>query len=281
MRLAPVPDERALLLELDDDEPGGPVRALVVAELHLGVETKLHRAGAHVRSGTEALAARILDLATRTGASRLVVAGDLKETIPLTTHQERRDVPRFLAQVSSRLDVHVVLGNHDAGLEALVPKHLGIVVHEAGGLRIGGGRDAGGVGVFHGHAWPARDLLRAEELVAAHTHPAVALVDPLGHAHVEPCWVRAPVDPDAVLAHYGELPEPLPRAVTLVPPFNPLLAGAAVNVDGLLGPGGRLVQLARARLFLLDGTDLGGLEHLPKVPDEWRRRRKAPKGEEL
>jgi uncharacterized protein len=280
VRLSPVPDERALLLELDAEDVGGPAAAIIVAELHLGVETKLHRAGAHVRNGTDELAARVLALAERTGASRLVVAGDLKETVPLTTHQERKDVPRFLSLVSARLDVHVVLGNHDAGLEVLVPKHRDIVLHEAGGVRIGGDAQGGGVGVFHGHAWPSPDLLLADELVAAHTHPAVALVDPLGHAHIEPCWLRAPVDPDVVAAQYPGTAR-LPRAITLVPPFNPLLAGAAVNVDGLLGPGGRLVALHQARIFLLDGTALGGLEHLPTVPEEWRKRRKPPKSEEL
>lgn len=281
MELGPVPDERILRLDLDPLEREGPLVALLVAELHLGLETKLHRAGAHVASGTDALAKRILDVAVRSGADRLVVAGDLKETIPMTTHQERRDVPRFLNLVSARLDVHIVPGNHDAGLESLIPKHHDVVVHPSGGVRIGGDDEGGGVGVFHGHAWPDESLLMADELVAAHTHPVVALVDPLGHAHTEPCWVRSSIDPDVVAARYGQDVEVHATHITLLPPFNPLLGGAAVNVDGLLGPGGKFVNLAQARLYLLDGTDLGTLATLPKVPDEWLKRHRAPKGEDL
>ncbi len=281
MDLAPVPDERILRVELDDGEREGPLTALVVAELHLGLETKLHRAGAHVASGTESHAKRILQVATDTGASRLIVAGDFKESIPLTTHQERRDVPKFLSLLAPRLDVHIVLGNHDAGLESLIPKHQDIVVHESPGIRLGGDDARGGVGIFHGHAWPSPDLLKADELVAAHTHPVVALVDPLGHAHTEPCWVRAPLDPDVIATRYGEEVPSNAKHITLIPPFNPLLGGAAVNLDGLLGPGGKLVNLAAARLYLLDGTDLGTVSNLPEVPETFRKRHRPPKSEDL
>ncbi len=280
MRLAPVPDERILRLELDERDLGGPLTVLLIAETHLGLETKLHRAGAHVASGTDKLAKRILGVALDTGASRLVIAGDVKESIPMTTHQERRDVPRFLSLLAPRLDVHIVPGNHDAGLESLIPKHHDVVLHSSEGVRIGGDEDGGGVGVFHGHAWPSPELMKADELVAAHTHPVVALVDPLGHAHTEPCWVRAPLDPDVVASRYGDLATGDKR-ITLLPPFNPLLGGAAVNVDGLLGPGGRLVHLNEARLYLLDGTDLGTLRNLPEVPEIWLKRHRAPKEEDL
>jgi uncharacterized protein len=281
MNLAPIPDERILRLDLDSDDRDGPSVALVVAELHLGLETKLHRAGAHVASGTTGHAGRILNVALETGASRLIIAGDLKESIPLTTHQERRDVPEFLSLVSSRLEVHIIPGNHDAGLDSLIPKHHDIIVHPSDGVRFGGTKDHGGVGIFHGHAWPDADLLRADELIAAHTHPVVALVDPLGHAHTEPCWVRAPLDPDVIAARYGEDAEVHATHITLVPPFNPLLGGAAVNVDGLLGPGGKMVNLAQARLYLLDGTDLGTINHLPEIPEKWIKKHRVPKSEDL
>lgn len=284
MQLAPVPDTRALRLELGPDERDGPLVALVVAELHIGVETELSRAGAHIASGSQVLADRLIEQATAQDATRLIVAGDLKQQIYETTFQERRDVPAFLARLAAELDVHIILGNHDAGLRSLVPKHHDVVVHGPEGARFGGTPEGGGVGIFHGHAWPAPDLLRADELVSAHTHPAVALVDSNGHVDIEPCWVRATLDHNALTERYPTGPgSPTLRAshMTLLPPYNPLLGGAAVNVDGLLGPAGRMVQLPTAQLYLLDGTHLGTVEDLAPLPDTWRRRGKRPRSEDL
>jgi uncharacterized protein len=278
MRLGPVPDTRALLLELDADERDGPLVALIVAELHVGVETEMSRSGAHLPSGTDRLADELLALAEATGAGTLIVAGDFKQTIPVTTWQERRDVPHIISRLTKRLDLHIVLGNHDGGLRELIPKHHDVGVHPPDGIRLGGTRTGGGVGIFHGHAWPGKDVILADELVSAHTHPAVALVDGMGHAHIEPCWVRGPTDPDILEARYGPPADdgPYAQRMTIVPPFNPLLGGAAVNVDGLLGPAGKILPVGAADLYLLDGTHLGHVSDLPTVPEKWRRRRKPP-----
>lgn len=297
MELRPVPDAPALRLVLEEDERDGPMTALVVAELHLGVETEMARAGARLASSTDALADRLIALAREHEAARIIVAGDFKQTIPELTWQERREVPRFLQTVTGAgVQVHVVMGNHDGGLALLVPPMLRdvgkVFLSGTEGIRIGGDADdparGGGVGIFHGHAWPADDLLIADELVSAHTHPAVALVDDMGHAHVERCWVRGPVDPDVLEVRFGPPKvdaegRTVPRAstMTLVPPFNPLLGGAAVNVDGLLGPAGKMMVFDESELFLLDGTRLGRPRHLPEVPEEWRRRHRRPKEKEL
>lgn len=283
MRLGPVPDARALRLELERGERDGPLVALIVAELHVGVETEMSRSGAHLPSGTDALADSLIALAERAGATTLIVAGDFKQTIPMTTWQERRDVPRIVARLTEHLELHIVLGNHDGGLRSLIPKHHDVMVHDTSGVRIGGDAKGGGVGIFHGHAWPGTDVIRAEELVSAHTHPAVALVDGMGHAHIEPCWVRGLVDPDILDLHYGPAKEGEVRArwMTLVPPYNPLLGGAAVNVDGLLGPAGKMLPVEAAQLYLLDGTHLGQVGDLPAVPNSWRKRHRRPKEEDL
>src|SRR5206468_4847364 len=60
--LEPVPDEPALMA---DD-------ILVVADLHIGIEEELHEKGIRVPSRAEVMGRKLVELADRRGASRLV-----------------------------------------------------------------------------------------------------------------------------------------------------------------------------------------------------------------
>ena len=118
----------------------------------------------------------------------------------------------------------------------------------------------GDVGFVHGHAWPAKPVMEANVLLMGHNHPAVVFVDRLGGRHVEPCWMRVPFRRKH--KRYARLP----KEAVCVPSFNELCGGTPVNdaAADLLGPLTKpdVVNLDRARLHLLDGTDLGLLPSL-------------------
>lgn len=260
-RAQPVFGERALHLV---DE-----RTLVVGDLHVGLETELRAKGVNLPSQTERMRARLLTMLHDTGATRLVVIGDLKHRIPFSTHQEARELPWFFRGMPA--EVELVPGNHDVDLAGLVE----IVTHEPEGIVVGD------VGLLHGHTWPVDEVMAQPLVVTCHNHPAVLLMDELGHRHKEACWVRAPFL-DKARERYPHLPAG--AELVVMPAFNELTGGTAFNAregERLLGPlfGNGLVDLEAARLWTVDGVDLGTVDALRRFTreDDKRVRRSSKK----
>src|SRR3989454_645829 len=113
--LEPVPDEPALMA---DD-------ILVVADLHIGIEEELHEKGIRVPSRAEVMGRKLVDLADRRGASRLVILGDVKHLVPKMASRERRDVYVFFRDLAPRFrEVYIAQGNHDGMLKNIVPRSV-------------------------------------------------------------------------------------------------------------------------------------------------------------
>ncbi|MDR2867009.1 MAG: metallophosphoesterase [Methanomassiliicoccaceae archaeon] len=219
---------------------------IVIADLHIGVESHLGSKGFHLPSRTSIMRDDILSIAG--DATRLVVLGDVKDSVPGSTKQEYREIPDFFQAMIERFNVvDVVIGNHDTQIEDFLPRHVNI--HPASGLRIGD------VGMVHGHTWPSADVMASKTLITAHNHPTVMFRDGVGKRTTEPCWFRVPFNDSA--SNYIERP----GEMIIVPAFNRLLGGSPVNVvgEGFLGPlmNSGMISTDEAQIFLLDGICLG------------------------
>jgi metallophosphoesterase superfamily enzyme len=93
-------------------------------------------------------------------------------------------------------------------------------------------------------------------LVAAHLHPAVRLKDPLGYSITRRIWARTNLLPHAVVKQYGFAST---AEIIIAPAFNDLCGGLPLNepCDEARGPIPTLVDLSSARIYLMDGTNLG------------------------
>lgn len=247
----PIFGEPLLLVE-------GKERVLVAADLHLGLEYELWLGGISIPSQTEKILKRLLRSLAEIKPDRLLLLGDVKHNVPKTSWQERKEIPRFLRALAKAVRVDIVPGNHDAGLADLSP--LGSRVHPSSGIVIDD------VGYFHGHTWPDRELLSAELLVAGHIHPAVRLKDPICSLRNKRAWARVSLDPAAIEQQYGPGLRPGLTApeMVVVPAFNDLCGGLPLNEinDDERGPILTLADMDNARIFLLDGTDLGRLRSI-------------------
>ncbi len=226
---------------------------LVIGDLHIGIESHLRSKGFHLTSRTDDMFDSIVKAADDS-SSRLIVLGDVKDSVPGSTKQEYREIPMFFERLLDRFDsIDVVRGNHDTNIEEFLPGHVRI--RPASGMKV---ED---VGFVHGHTWPSKDVMASSTLVMAHDHPAVMFRDGVGRQVNEPCWVRGKFR-DVPSDNY----EILPRNFVIVPAFNRMLGGSPVNIIGepLLGPimGGSLLDLENATIHLLDGVDLGKLSDL-------------------
>ena len=237
----------------------GKERLLIASDLHLGLEHELWLGGVSIPSQTKKILALLKGYLDMTMPDRLLILGDLKHNVPKTSWQERREVPDFLRQLSAQVRVDIVSGNHDSNLADMAP--LGVRVHPSTGI-VREGR-----GYFHGHTWPEEKVVRSGFMVAAHLHPAVRLKDPLGNFQTHPVWARAPIQSEVVEEHYGFASS---GEIIIMPAFNPLCGGLALNepAEDMRGPLLAMANMEHARLYLLDGTDLGLLAEI-KAAGDW------------
>ncbi len=252
--ISPLLNEPALIVEKT-------FRTLVIADLHLGIEWELYQSGFSIPSQVEKRKVRIRSYIEKVKPSRIVLLGDIKHNVPVTSWQEKQEVPQFLKELSTYVSLDIVPGNHDGDIENLKPPN--VTVH---GMR---GFVLDGVGYFHGHTWPEKELLSASHVVMSHNHPTIRFTDSLGHAVSEQVWIRTHFIEKAIREHYDDIKWKNPEVI-IMPAFNELCGGIPFNEsvhEELLGPvfANHVIELEKARAFLLDGTDLGTIGSIKKL----------------
>lgn len=255
------------VLQIDHDSE----RSLIISDLHLGWEISFAEKGIFIPSQTSRMLTRLLSVIENQKPDRLVIIGDVKQSIPRISLEEWRTIPLFFERLESAVsEVWVAKGNHDGDLEPLTPPSVRIL--PSSGFTLG---EAPRVGLFHGHAWPSTEVLTSNLLVMGHIHPVLWFQDNMGLWMVRQVWVRASCQGSRLTESLRRLRHLSDTAVTagfpdsrvtIMPAFNDLLGGVSVNTfkGRLLGPllGSRCIDLASAELYLLDGTYLGEVQQL-------------------
>ncbi len=263
MRINPILNEPALLVEHS-------FKTLVIADIHLGIEWELYHKGFSIPSQMDKRKKRIVGYIEMVKPDRIVLLGDIKHNVPRTSWQEKREVPDFLETIAAYAPIDIVPGNHDGDINELIPGNVSI--HEMHGFVLDG------TGYFHGHTWPNSSLLSAKYVVMSHNHPAVRLTDCLRYAVSEVVWIRTHFIENAIREHYGDIEWNDPEVI-IMPAFNELCGGIPFNEsvkEDLLGPvfANHAIEFEKARIFLLDGTDMGTIENIKKLEITGRRNRK-------
>jgi len=260
--LVPLIDAPALVVKNEEV-------SLVLADVHLGIEHDLYYSGVNIPSQIARRLDRVIAYITEVKPDRVILLGDVKHNVPRTSYQEEDEVPYFLNEIAKHAVIDILPGNHDGGIERLVPKSPDIVLHDSRGAIIDG------VAYFHGHTWPDPSLLKVKHWVISHNHPTIKLTDIVGHTITKQAWIRARLDPDAVAANYKaeEFAGWADPELFIVPSFNELCGGIAFNEsfhDDLLGPlfTSKAVHLEAAEVYLLDGTFMGSVEGLRQFSRE-------------
>lgn len=261
--LKPLIDDPAIVVENDH-------KALVIADLHLGIEAEFRQKGINIGSQTDKILEHAIACVEAAEPDVIILLGDVKHAVPQILWSERKEVPLFLARLAEHAPVYVIKGNHDGNIDKLLPelavpectlKHE-IAVKSAQGFLLDN------VGYTHGHSWPAPELFTAQYILIGHNHPQIRLVSASSrYRSMKTVWIRAQCNYEAVMERYPDLKlnkENTPRVV-IMPAFNELCGGVAFNTTKreLLGPiASKLLRTETMEAYLLDGTYIGKVSDL-------------------
>jgi len=87
LKIQPIQNEPILFIE--------DKKILVIADLHIGIETELREHGLNPLSQTEKMLKRLSSICKKYKPEEIILLGDIKHNIPSSTFQERRDVISF------------------------------------------------------------------------------------------------------------------------------------------------------------------------------------------
>jgi len=247
-----VPNESALI------HSEGGESTVLVSDLHLGLEKEMASKGFRVPPYSQKMLDRLNAMAEQNRLDRVIVVGDVKHSIGKVEDIDWGIIPWFFEALLDVFPaVEVVPGNHDALIKTLLPQR--VKLHPAEGTVIG---KRNKVGVAHGHSWPSREVIASKNIVMGHSHFRYEMRDRFGVRTKEAVWLFANYDVAAMLEKAGY---PKGRGgegkLVVMPPFNNLVGGQAINAKGgfdfgpILSSGS--FRLSDADIFLLDGTRVG------------------------
>ena len=240
--IQPIPNEPALFIK--------DKKIIVIADLHIGIERELREKGLQVPSQTKSMTKRLILLFKKYNPAEIVLLGDIKHNIPTSTIQERKDVKNFIEKIKEYGPIHILPGNHDGNIIKLLPSD--ILLHSSDGYVIEN------IGFIHGHRWPKEEIMQCEYIILAHTHPTIMLTDRLGYKTYESCWLRGSCK-TSTEDKYPKIEDP---ALFVLPAFNPLCGGIAVNKDKIIGPFSKILDVDNSNVYLIDGSSLGKVKDI-------------------
>lgn len=229
-------------------------RILVLADLHMGIESDLRLHGIHLQSRAKERINRLTNLIKDSSPDIVLMLGDIKHRVPGTSWQEFREIPELLNTVRNYADLMITPGNHDPGIQEFMKK---------GELLGTNGVLLDGIGYLHGHTTPD-PVLAGHLIIAGHHHPSIHLYDEVGIALRTPCYLLAELKMDLFRDTTDPDGEKSSRLL-LIPAFNEFTGyGIEKTLKSPFSPLSRSIQVETAECLLPDGTYAGDVPTLIK-----------------
>jgi hypothetical protein len=193
---------------------------LVIADLHLGYEEALHRAGVlvprrHLQQVEKHLDGILESLGPRCRPRRLIINGDLKHRFEPLSQREWHEALELLEFLGERFDDLLLLkGNHDTNIEYLAERDRSLKIQDS--------LQEDGLLLIHGDRRPRpRELEGVELILIGHEHPAVGLRSITGRLEVYKAFL---------LGEYRG------RGLLIQPSFNLLIKGSDLARERAISP---------------------------------------------
>ncbi len=168
---------RAILIQVNGTESGSKedvlekttkkgkqARYLVVSDLHIGFEERFRGAGISLDSRINQMIEELTEIIARYHVTDLLIAGDVKSGTDRIGRAEWENVPKFFERLLTMCRVSVIPGNHDGGLNHLLPSSVELL--DVNGALVGKNL------IMHGQTRPlAKFSGQSNRLVIGHVHP--------------------------------------------------------------------------------------------------------------
>ena len=241
-----IPEYPALMI--DDDK-----KYLVIADLHLGFESNLSLNNVFLgknKTVTE-ITKEIELIINKTKPDSLILLGDIKSGINSITKTEWETVPVFFKNITKLIDTILVPGNHDAGIEKLIPNQItlagskGIIIDD--------------ILLTHGHTMPSENFSQINTIVMGHIHPVFFQKESLING--ERVWLSIICDKQKIFhSKSGEL------ELIILPSFNRYFYTTQKKFyKKSISPIIEKINVTQAKIVTLDGTIIGNEQLLPAV----------------
>ncbi len=231
----------------------GKRSAIVVGDIHIGMESKLRKLGIHLYDMSASMARDILRIASEFGTSRAILLGDIKDQVLRPESSERFAISNFF-NILSPLDITVVRGNHDAYLSDMLSVPI---VDEL---------TTGSFSFTHGNSWPSEKAMQSKYLITAHNHAALSIKDLNGAVYSRKAWVVAGINPEEAHRRYHKFNKDI--KLVIMPAFNDMILGHPVNEGESRGLGpllqNRVFETETASVYSLEGQYFGTISELRK-----------------
>ncbi len=232
--------------------------AVVVGDLHVGNELRLKERGINADISTLQMASRIIGIAKEFSASRIILLGDIKDTILYPERSELHMLDRFFSALE-KYNVDIVLGNHDAHFTELFPVQK---EHMSRELIIGN------VTLLHGNRWPTEEGMMSDYIITAHNHAAVSVIDRNKRVYREKAWLVSAINPDEAGRKYSKFNSK--ARLIVMPAFNEMITGTPVNdpklvsISPLIRSG--VFDMTSSKIYSTRGEMLGTVGDFPEAP---------------
>jgi len=222
-------------------------RALVVGDLHIGIESKLEEEGVSVENVADRMAERLLQLYDKAKAKSIILLGDVKDSISFPTGDEYESIRRFFMRIGG-IEIRIARGNHDAHMERIA-KSAGLSFTLENEVLLA---DAA---LLHGKAWHSEAAMSKDYLITAHSHFAIE-----HDGYLQKAWLVAKVS-DAAASKYAKFNKS--AKLVVMPAFNDLILGSRIsertkNYSPLLKHG--IFDWKSAKIYTIDGVLVGSAE---------------------
>ncbi|HUU78895.1 MAG TPA: metallophosphoesterase [candidate division Zixibacteria bacterium] len=228
-------------------------KTLVISDLHIGYLYGKNKRGIIVPS-SESPEEDLLKLNEEISSDRLIILGDFKDEIFGGTHPLAGRIWQFLNKLLEKTTVTIIKGNHDGKIEELLPEEVELI--QPSGLQLKEIVHNKNIGLWHGHASPALDVISSDVTISGHAHPAYSFRDEIGSKITEKVWVKA-----NWLNTNGSNQK---RIHLIMPAFNRYIDG--YSVDGeyfkMTVIMKEAINFQEAEVFTLDGVLIGTIKEL-------------------
>jgi hypothetical protein len=185
--------------------------AIVCSDLHLGYEGVMADKGHFLPKANLSNIKKIIAEAVKlTGASRIIVDGDIKNEFSKVHIEEFNEFNEFVNYIRKSLKIREIIlikGNHDNFIDKY-KKALDVKVYSQEAL-------IGDFLFFHGEELPKSS--RGRTVVMGHIHPAITLYNSLGVKEKLRCFL------------YGRMKDG--RSAIVIPAMNYFSEGVGVNIE--------------------------------------------------